>query len=218
MSGPPSSGASFLPFVTSITTDIYERINQLNQALEQIKGILKELIIDIKDNLSKVSANVGQMIEQGEMNKQMTLEAFADTTNNLIQQIRSIRNEQLRELQGPQMQQTIEMINKTANILDQRMYDIQIAILINGIHALMNAIKAGKVVGVPVPSKMPVPTPAKTETPKAGLAAPIPTIAASTEGTEADKKFFGRGAKKKTHDEIMEEKRKKDKMYGQFRA
>ncbi|NVM53030.1 MAG: hypothetical protein HWN66_04960 [Candidatus Helarchaeota archaeon] len=216
MSSPPpdSSGGSFLPFVTSVTTDIYERIEKLSLSLNSIKDSLKELITDIQENLKKVSENIEDMIQQGEMNKQMTLEAFADSMNTLVQQIRSIGNENIQAFQSTETQQMIANANNTALMLETRMYDIQISFLINGIHALMNAIKTGKVVGVPVPSA----GAASTRSPsQEGLAAPIPALESTTTAKGQKKKhFFGKGARKKTHDEIMEEKKKKEAIFRKY--
>ncbi|MFX1297318.1 MAG: hypothetical protein ACFFD2_20995 [Promethearchaeota archaeon] len=214
MNPPPSgsSGADFLPFMTSVTTDIYARIDKLNQAIENVKSMLNDMIIDMKEYLSKIADRVNEMIEQGEMNKQMTLEAFADTTNNLIDQIKIIRNEQVEGLQSTQTQEMLRVVNDTANLLEQRMYDIQIAILINGIHALVNAIKTGNVIGIPVPiQSVSGANQVKSE-------APVPSLLA-TDGTQDPQKthFFGKGARKKTHEEIMEEKKKKDKLFGTYR-
>ena len=221
MNPPPSesSGAGFLPFMTSVTTDIYARIDKLNQVIENVKSMLNDMIIDMKENLSKIADRVNEMIEQGEMNKQMTLEAFADTTNNLIDQIKIIRNEQVEGLQSTKTQEMIRVVNNTANLLEQRMYDIQIAILINGIHALVNAIKTGNVVGIPVPiQSVSGANQVKSEPLKQKLQAPVPSFLA-TDGTQDPQKshFFGKGARKKTHEEIMEEKKKKDKLFGTYR-
>ncbi len=216
-SGPP--GGSFLPFMTSVTTDIYGRIEKLSQSLDQIFSSVREMINGMKENLTNISKNIQEMIEQGEMNKQMTLEAFADSMNTLVQQIRKARDENIEILKNTQTQQIIRDVNNTALLLESRMYDIQIAFMINGIYALINAIKAGKVVGIPVPMmNVAVPSPQTGTGPSPQVAAPIPTLAddTSTEESEDKKTFFGKGVRKKTHDEIMEEKRKKDAMFRKF--
>jgi hypothetical protein len=217
---PDTSGASFLPFVTSVTTDIYDRVDKLGKALDTIKSLAEDTLGKMSENLQTISLNIEDLIQQGEMNKQMTLEAFADSMNTLAQEIRTIRNENIELLQSPQTQQMIEAVNITANKLEARMYDIQIAFLINGIHALVNAIKAGKVIGIPVPvvgataPSTPAPAAAKPE-----LAAPMQTLAsspASAADKEGQKAYFGKGVRKKTHDEIMEEKKKKERLFGQY--
>ncbi len=216
MSEPP--GGSFLPFMTSVTTDIYERIEKLSQTLASVTNAVREIIVDIKDNFGKISTNVKEMLEQGEMNRDMTLEAFADTMNNLINQIKKIRNETLQGLQSPQTKAMIDNVSNTANLLETRMYDIQTAFLINGIHALMNAIKSGKVYGIPVPTRgVMAPMPAQAQAPTQALEAPVPALSvAASADAKGKKTFFGKGAHKKTHDEIMEEKRKKEAMFRKY--
>lgn len=209
MSAPP--GGSFLPFMTSVTTDIYERIEKLTHSLSEIGELIKNTILGIEENFNKIVKSIQEMVEQGEMNKEMTLQAFADSMNTLIQQIRSIRDENIRGFQNAQTQQMIDAANNTALMLEARMSDIQIAFLISGLHALMNAIKTGKVVGIPVPTAG-APAPAASQAGGAQIAAPIPSMKAKGE----KKSFFGKGARKKTHDEIMEEKRKKDAMFRKF--
>ena len=99
-------------------------------------------------------------------------------------------------------------------------WDIQIAFLINGIHALINAIKSGKVYGIPVavPTRGgAVPLPAQGQRTTSELGAPVPALAEALSGEKKSKKtFFGKGAHKKTHDEIMEEKRKKEAMFRKY--
>lgn len=218
MAAPPSApGGSFLPFMTSVTTDIYERIEKVSHSLNNVGNLIKKLMDDLEGNLAKISTNIGELIEQGEMNKQMTLEAFADSMNTLIQQIRSVRDENIAGFQSAQTQQMIKAANDTANLLESRMYDIQISFLINGVHALMNAIKAGKVVGIPVPVRgVAVPMPAAGQGAGTALAAPIPAVSAAPSEKPKKTAFFGKGSRHKTHDEIMEEKRKKDKLFGRF--
>ncbi|MDD1778718.1 MAG: hypothetical protein LUQ65_11180 [Candidatus Helarchaeota archaeon] len=222
MSGPPggSSDASFLPFVTSITTDIYERIEKIAKSIEDVKTSVNGAITTITDNFNGIVKKIEEMVEQGDMNKNMILESFSDSMNTLVQQIKTIRNENIKTFSGPQTQQLIEAASLTANQLESQFYDIQIAFLVNGIHALITAIKAGKVVGIPVPvggGAVAAPAAAKHAGEKAELAAPVPTLAA--EATEGDKRtFFGKGVRKKTHDEIMEEKKKQEKLYGKYRT
>ncbi len=218
MSGQPP-GASFIPFMTSVTTDIYERIDKVAQTLETVKQAINESLNGIKESLEKIAKSMDEMIEQSEMNKEMTLQAFADTTNNLIEQIRVIRNEQIEGLKSSETQEVIESVSKTATLLESRMYDIQIALLINGVHALVNAIKTGKVVGIPVPVKEQSTAKApKSEAKKPDLAAPVPTLSPAAAPTDATKKhFYGRGVRKKTHDEIMAEKKKKEQLFGKYR-
>jgi hypothetical protein len=219
MSTPPG-GASFLPFMTSVTTDIYDRIEKLSQSLNGVQEVIQGLIKNLGQNLDKITGNIKEMIEQGEMNKEMTLEAFADTMNTLVQQIKNIRNETVQSLASTQTAGMVKTVSDTANILESRMYEIQIAFLINGLHALMNAIKAGKVVGIPTPvlTRLPVAQAAPADNKDAGLGAPVPTLAAEAEADAKDEKksFFGKGVRKKTHDEIMEEKRKKDAMFRRY--
>ncbi len=221
MSGQPpgGSGASFIPFITSVTTDIYSRIDKIAQSLSGIQNSMAEVFGGIKLNLEEIVRKINELIEESEMNKEMTLSAFADTTNNLIQQIRIIRNEQIQGLAGPQMKEMIDSLSQTANLLESRMYDIQIAILVNGLHALMNGIKAGRVVGIPVAVASPTvaaPAIAAGQPVAPELAAPVPTLSASEESDDK-KSFFGKGVRKKTHDEIMEEKRKKDALFSKYR-
>ncbi|HUY00283.1 MAG TPA: hypothetical protein VMV49_12050 [Candidatus Deferrimicrobium sp.] len=215
-----SSGGSFLPFVTSVTTDIYDRIDKLAKSLDTIKTLTEDTLVKINENLKSSSEAIDDLIQQGEMNKQMTLEAFADSMNTLAQEIRKIRNENIELLQNPKTQQMIDAVNITANKLEVSMYDIQIAFLINGIHALINATKSGKIIGIPVPvagaSAPNIPAAAASTQ---ELAAPMPTLSGtSTSATEKDaqKSYFGKGVRKKTHDEIMEEKRKKERLFGTY--
>ena len=220
MSGPPgSSDASFLPFVTSITTDIYERIEKIGKSIEDVKGSVNGAINTITDNFNGIVKKIEEMVEQGEMNKNMILESFSDSMSTLVQQIKAIRNENIKIFMGPQTQQLIDAASLTANQLESQLYDIQIAFLVNGIHALITAIKAGKVVGIPVPVRgvaMAFPAAAKGE--HAELAAPVPSLAAEAADGGKQKTFFGKGTHKKTHDEIMEEKKKQEKLYGQYRT
>ena len=215
MSAPP--GGSFLPFMTSVTTDIYERIDKLSQSMATVTDTLKVIIVDIKDNFENIAKNVGEMLEQGEMNRDMTLEAFSDSMNTLIHQIKTIRNETLQGLQSPQTKAMMNTVSDTANLIEARMYDIQIAFLINGIHALINAIKSGKVYGIPVAVRgLAAPVP-QAQTPSQELGAPIPAISAAQPTDKKKRKpMFGKGAHKKTHDEIMEEKRKKDAIFRKY--
>lgn len=218
MSTPPG-GASFLPFMTSVTTDIYERIEKLSQSLNGLQEIIQGLVKNIGANLDTITERIKEMIEQGEMNKEMTLEAFADTMNTLVQQIKNIRNETLEALISTQTEGMVKAVSDTANRLDACMYEIQIAFLINGIHALMNAVKAGRVVGIPTPVRVPGPAPSSSDMQKGAhleLGAPVPSISATSESETDSKSFFGKGVRKKTHDEIMEEKKKKDAMFRQY--
>ncbi|MHA1263742.1 MAG: hypothetical protein ACTSRS_00760 [Candidatus Helarchaeota archaeon] len=217
MSSPPSGG-NFLPFMTSVTTDIYDRIEKLSQSLTKVQETLQQLVMNIGQNLDKITENIKEMIEQGEMNKEMTLEAFADTMNTLVQQIKTIRNETIQGLKSTQTEGMIKAVSDTANLLESRMYDIQIAFLINGIHALINAIKAGRVVGIPTPiyaKTSAIPSPAGAKAADKPLGAPIPTLADDS-AVQKKKSFYGKGVRKKTHDEIMEEKRKKDAMFRKY--
>ncbi|MHA1276021.1 MAG: hypothetical protein ACTSQI_06390 [Candidatus Helarchaeota archaeon] len=216
MSGQPP-GASFIPFMTSVTTDIYERIEKISQAFNEVKSLVQELLENVKGSMGNVLKGIEELIEQGEMNKDMTLQAFADTTNNLINQIKIIRNEQVKSFQSEETRQLIGVATQTANVLETRLADIQTAILINGIHAIITGIKAGRVVGIPVPMRgVTAPGATQDPAPKPDLAAPVPSLS-SQGGTEKPKKsYFGKGVRKKTHDEIMEEKRKKDKLFGRY--
>ena len=215
MSEPP--GASFLPFVTSITTDIYGRIEKITKSLEEVKTSIAESINNTNENMRTIVKKIEEMVEQGEMNKKTILESFSESMNALIQQIRIIRNENIAAFAGnPETPQLIESINLTANQLNSRLYDIQIAFLINGIHTLITAIKTGKVVGIPIPVKGGSVSPlmsSKQGAEKVELAAPIPALAS---GAEKQKTSFGKGVRKKTHDEIMEEKRKQKEMFGKY--
>lgn len=221
MSGPPpgSSEGSFLPFVTSITTDIYARIEQIAKSIEDVKASVNGAINTITDNFNGIVKKIEEMVEQGEMNKKMILESFADSMNTLVQQIKAIRNENIKVFMGPQTQQLIDAASLTANQLESQLYDIQIAFMVNGIHALITAIKAGKVVGIPVPVRgvaIASPAGAKQAGEKADLAAPVPTLAAEAAEGGKQKTFFGKGVHKKSHDEIMEEKKKQEKLFGKY--
>ena len=66
MSAPP--GGSFLPFMTSVTTDIYERIDKLSQSLATVTDTLKVIIVDIKDNFEKKQRK--QTRDSSEINKE----------------------------------------------------------------------------------------------------------------------------------------------------
>ena len=212
------AGASFLPFVTSVTTDIYERIDKIARSLDTVTGLIQNVVSQINENLKKSADGIEDLIQQGEMNKQMTLEAFADSMNTLAKEIRTIRNENIEALQSVQTQELINAITLTATNLESRMYDIQTAFLINGIHALINAIKTGRVIGIPVPVRGAVASgAARVEAAQDELAAPMPSLSATEESGHTEKRaFFGKGARKKTHDEIMEEKRKKERLFGKY--
>jgi len=221
MSEPPagSSGASFLPFVTSITTDIYERIEKIAKSIEDVKTSVNGAITIITDNFNGLVKKIEEMIEQGDMNKNMILESFSESMIALVQQIKVIRNENIKIFMGPQTQQLIEAASLTANQLESRLYDIQIAFLVNGIHALITAIKAGKVVGIPVPVRglsVAAPSAVKYAGERAELAAPVPTLTAEAADPDKQKTFFAKGARKKTHEEIMEEKKNREKLYGKY--
>lgn len=209
MGEPPS--ASFLPFVTSITTDIYEKIEKITNSLEEVKTTIEESINSLNENMGTVVKKIEEMIEQGEMNKSTILESFSGSMNSLIQQIKIIRNENVNAFaENPETPQLIEAASLTATQLNSRLYDIQIAFLVNGIHALITAIKTGKVVGIPIPVKGGTETKQAGE--KAALAAPVPSLTSDGEKQKA----FGKGVRKKTHDEIMEEKRKQKEMFGKY--
>jgi hypothetical protein len=212
-----SEQPSFLPFVTSITTDIYERIEKISKNLEEIKTSIEENIANINENMGTVVKKIEELIEQGEMNKTTILKSFGGSMDSLIQQIKTIQNENITAFAGnPETPQLIESANLTVNQLSARLYDIQIAFLINGIHALITAIKTGKVVGIPIPVKggsATAPMPGKQGGENAELAAPIPALSSET---EKSKTSFGKGVRKKTHDEIMEEKRKQKEMFGKY--
>ena len=210
MSEPP--GASFLPFVTSITTDIYERIERITKSLEEVKTSMEESMNSLNENMGTMIKKIQELIEQGEMNKTTILDSFSESMNALIQQIKTIRNENINAFAEPETQQLIESASRTANQLNSRLYDIQIAFLVNGIHALITAIKTGKVVGIPIPVKGGALS-SKEADEKAELAAPVPSLGADAEKGKAG---YGKGVRKKTHDEIMEEKRKQSKLYGTY--
>jgi len=206
-----SPGASFIPFVTSITTDIYERIEKITKNLEEVKTSVEEAMGNLNENMSNVIKKIEELIEQGKMNKNTILNSFSESMNALIQQIKTIRNENINAFAvNPETPQLIESASHTASQLNSRLYDIQIAFLVNGIHALITAIKAGKIVGIPIPVKI---ESEKQTGEKAELAAPVPTISSDT---EKQKSSYGKGVRKKTHDEIMEEKRKQKEMFGKY--
>lgn len=205
--------------MSSITTDIHKRLDTITQSLETVKSTITEVMKDINESLSNIFQKTNELIAQGEMTKDITLESFVNTSNNLIKEIKSIHNEQIKELQDIETQKLIKTLNTTANLLETRMNDIQIAIFINGIHALICGIKSGKVFGIPVSMKgVPIQGAIEPETPKPYLTKSISTISLTKEPIQENQKpFFGKGARKKTVDDIIEEKRKRDKIFSKYR-
>ena len=90
-----ASARQFLPIITRISTDVYERVDKVSFKIEELKNTLLKITKSFNDNMTRISNDVEEMVTETRMNRELTLEAFADSINALIEQIQEMKTESI---------------------------------------------------------------------------------------------------------------------------
>ena len=203
-----------IPFVTSIANDIYDRVDKLATSLQKIPGILSTITKGFQQNLEKLNNNIESMLSESRSNRDLTLDAFSDSMTALSQQIKEIKDESKKELENPDMKTILELLDKVTDKLNTSYWDINILLIVNSIHWLVDLIKhKRKSINMPHQVQMAF---------KMSKKAPVPITQEGGESVPAaqaplrDGPKFKGGRKPKTHDDHMAEIERRRKLFGRY--
>ena len=154
------------------------------------------------------------MLSESRSNRDLTLDAFSDSMTALSQQIKEIKDESKKELENPDMRSIVELLDKVTDKLNTSYWDINILLIVNSIHWLVDLIKhKRKSINVPHQVQMAF---------KMSKKAPVPITQEGGESVPAaqaplrDGPKFKGGRKPKTHDDHMAEIERRRKLFGRY--
>jgi len=205
-------GEGGIPFVTSIANDIYDRVDKLATSLQKIPGILSTITKGFQQNLEKLNTNIESMLTETRSNRDLTLDAFSDSMTALSQQIKEIKVENQKELANPEMTVVIEKLDAITNKLKSSYWDVNILLIINSIHWIVDMLK-GKRKSINIPKSVQRVLTLSKEAPVAISEETGEPVSAAQAGLKDGPKFKG-GRKPKTHDDHMAEIERRRKLFG----
>lgn len=213
------SSNNVIPFITSVVNDIYEKVNELQDSIQKLGTIFEKINDAINQTVEKLSKNMSEMLEETRMNRDLSLEAFSDSMNALLTQIKEIQEEKGKSTNFGEMESTISRLDELSNKLSEKYWDIQLMLTTSNLHTLVDILKGDtKVINVLVPSQLqPISqlTPSSKPTSESPSAQPTSTTASDDEIFAKSPKFKG-GRKVKTHDDRLEEMKRKKKLFGKY--
>ncbi|MHA1298374.1 MAG: hypothetical protein ACTSO9_02905 [Candidatus Helarchaeota archaeon] len=202
-----------LPFITTVVNDIYEKISELQTSLEKVGSIFIKINKNFIENTKNLSENLSEMLNETRMNRDLALEAFSDSMNALLAKIQEIQDEKSKIENIEEMQSLISKLDSLSEKLSQKYWDIQMMLTVSNLHTLIDILKGNpKVIHIPSaipspPSPQVVPPPTSSE----AATQPQPTATTLSKGPQ-----FKAGRKVKTHDDRLEEMRRKKKLFGKY--
>ena len=214
-----------LPFITTVVNDIYEKVGALSDSFNKLNEIIGNITMNFEESINKLEKNTDEILDETRMNRDLTLEAFSDSMNAFLTKIKEIQEESEKTYEGSQMADIITRLDKISNKLLDKYWDIQMSFTISNLHSLVDILKGNtNVVRVEVPvTQYAQPITSRVQ-PAAPLSAPVPSIAPATTKPEAkpsekvdvfakSPQFKG-GRKVKTHEDRMEEMKRRKKLFG----
>ncbi|MHA1379379.1 MAG: hypothetical protein ACTSRG_13445 [Candidatus Helarchaeota archaeon] len=218
--GEKNSGTSnVIPFITTVVNDIYDKINGLQESLKKVGTIFVKMNDNFKETAENIGKSVTEMLEESRMNRDLALEAFSDSMNALLTKIQEIQDEKGKATKKGEMESILNRLDDLSNKLNEKYWDIQLMLTTSNLHTLIDILKGeSKVINVLMPAQA-TPTPQIITSPKPALV-PAPTKTAAT--TEAKEDIFAKspkfkgGRKVKTHDDRLEEMKRKKKLFGKY--
>ncbi len=208
--------ASGIPFITSIANDIYDRVDKLATSLQKIPAILSTITKGFQQNLEKLNNNIESMLSETRGNRDLTLEAFSDSMTALSQYIREIKEDNKKELSNPEMKTVIEKLDEITNKLNSNYWDINILLIINSIHWLVDLLHGKrKSINIPKHVQMAYNLSKETSIPASHYEY-TPTESTQTMQDSQDQRIFSKGRKPKTHDDQLAEIERRRKLFGKY--
>ncbi|MHA1144098.1 MAG: hypothetical protein ACTSRW_05115 [Candidatus Helarchaeota archaeon] len=212
---------SGISFITAVANDIYEKVNGVIESFEKVGEILPNIMQEINDNMTALSSSIGQMIEETNQNRNLTKDMFSELTEKVINQIQQIQDKKEAELDEKGLKETVQVLQNVSKNLNDKVFDIQYALIIAGIHTIVDVLK-GLIQAQPTQQVQP----ASEESIVFSDKAPIP-VSASETGKLAPKKPAkrkkGRRAPGKptqktvgSHEDELEKMRRKKRLFGNY--
>ncbi|MHA1786476.1 MAG: hypothetical protein ACTSVY_00080 [Candidatus Helarchaeota archaeon] len=212
-----------IPFITSIANDIYDRVDKLATTLQKIPGILSKITEGFQENLDRLNHNIDEMLKESKSNRDLTLDAFGNSLSTLSQKIKEIKEENEKNFKDPQMKELIERLDKIATKLSTSYWDINIILIVNSIHWIVDILKGNlKRVDVPAHARTALRTFGNVPSSKAAKPVTLSSIKAEEERAVLDSKesqdarAFSHGKRVKTHDDHMKEIERRRKLFGKY--
>ncbi len=222
-----NSADKVLPFITTVVNDIYEKVGNLSDSFNKLNEIIGNITKNFEDSINKLSKDVDEILEETRMNRDLTLEAFSDSMNAFLAKIKEIQDESNKTYEGSEMGTILSRLDRISNKIFDKYWDIQMSCTVSNLHVLVDLLKGNpNIIRVQVPVVQQVQPITPRVQAAAPLSAPVPSIAPPPTKPEAQPegkvdvfakspKFKG-GRKLKTHEDRMEEMKKKKKLFGRY--
>jgi hypothetical protein len=222
-----NSADKVLPFITTVVNDIYEKVGNLSNQFDKLNEIIGNITKNFEESINNLSKDVDEILEETRMNRDLTLEAFSDSMNAFLTKIKEIQDESKKTYEESDMGTILSRLDRISNKIFDKYWDIQMSCTVSNLHALVDLLKGNpNIIRVQVPVVQQVQPITPRVQAAAPLSAPVPTVKPASAKPEAEPegkldvfakspKFKG-GRKVKTHEDRMEEMKRKKKLFGKY--
>ncbi|MBD3228483.1 MAG: hypothetical protein GF329_09870 [Candidatus Lokiarchaeota archaeon] len=184
-----------IPFVSSVTTELDERINEIMHLISELTDSMKGYLESVQDAINDIGKKIYEMLNETQGKKKYISESFSKIVKKIALKIKDVKNK-IKDDMDPEMKDALESSSETVNLLEKRITDLQLIQIINQLSSVVSILK-GEVANIKKAPKKPV---------------------SSVESKNESKAvYYEKGSKTKTMEEILEEERKRKKMFQKYR-
>ena len=196
-----------IPFITLVTSELDEHINEIMILINEMTDSMQKYINSMQEAITNVGKNVNLMLTESSNNKKFISESYSTIVKKIALKISGLVNKSNETLE-PDIKESIESSSRIVDQLQNRITDLQLLQVINGMGTIIDTLKGeiytkGKRLSSVENKK-------KISSKKTYVQAH--TIKSDTKPT-----YYEKGAKMKTMEEILEEKRRRKKMMQKYR-
>ncbi len=197
-----------IPFVSSVTAELNERIDEIMTLINELADSMKEYITSVQDAINEIGEKIHSMLEESTSNKKYTSEAFSKIVKKIAIKLKEMSSKSEQPI-SQELLKAIEVSKDTINLLDEKMTDLQLIQVINGLDLIISRIDAK--INAGTVNKAPY---GSSTVKKYGIQT---SISKSDSADKSEPVYYERGAKTKTMEEILEEQRKRRKLMMKYR-
>ncbi|MHA1271628.1 MAG: hypothetical protein ACTSPY_17685 [Candidatus Helarchaeota archaeon] len=191
-----------IPFITSVTSELNERIDEIMTLINELTNSMEQYVNSVQEAINDIGIKVHNMLNESVNNKKFISESFSKIVKKIAIKMKDVISKSDQSI-TPEIRELLESSSKTVQLLEDRISDLQLIQIINGLSIIINALnnevnirgsnfslKKTEKGGIPSPSSMP---------------------------SEQKPVYYERGAKTKTMEEILEEQRKRKELMLKYR-
>ena len=196
-----------IPFVSSVANEFNERLDEVLTLINEITDSMKNYTESIQSAINDIGNKIFKMLEESSNTKKSINEGYLQIIHKIAGKIKQVKEGPIKA-DDRSIKEILETSSRIADKLNENITELQLIQIINGLNTVVDRIETA----IQEKRQIAVPKPVIPQT--TGKQTNTGTV---TEQETSAEVYYEQGSKTKTMDEILEEQRKRKKMFQQYR-